>query len=235
MKPQGGYAISAKSWSRSGTLPGPVACRYSSLGTLGDTMPTRLAAILKEEFTPAQLGSRLAGGLNHEQAKRILDDLNMHYKLPTRKKLKLTKGGEISNSLGSEKADLSSEGAFGQQIADLVKKGNKFAAKGDDAPFSEGDILLGEAAGRGTSSHVFFYQVISATAKSVTFREIEKKIKSQHDDGSSFVPVKGKFEGKATRKKIQTDSGKPSVDVGRGISASLWNGKPARSTRDPGA
>ena len=96
--------------------------------------------------------------------------------------------------------------------------------------FSPGDILDGTTSGRGENVHVFFYQVVSASAKTVTFRAVEKE---RVGHGVSWVPKKGAFTSPPKRKKIQRFSKCPTVETSLGhIWGRLWDGKPVSSHTD---
>ena len=105
------------------------------------------------------------------------------------------------------------------------------------AHFSPGDILVGAASGKGESVHVSFFQVMSATAQSVVFREIEKKNVSPATfknmvSSSGWKPIKDRFTGSPKRKKIRHYHGHPSVEVSYGTEGMLWDGKTVFSQSD---
>lgn len=117
-------------------------------------------------------------------------------------------------------------------LVPLVMKQASLATQSEATPFSPGDILDGSVSGRGSSVHVFFFQVVKATEKTVAFREIEKVMISP-GPRAKWMPKKDKFVGPVQRRKIQHYSGHPTVETSRGaLGSGLWDGKPVISYTD---
>ena len=91
-----------------------------------------------------------------------------------------------------------------------------------------GDILVSSWGYNQTN--VDFYQVVKASAKQVTIREIEKKITSVDGPSTYVVADKDEFIGAPMNKKVSEYRGKMYVNINSYSSASEWDGKPQSQT-----
>lgn len=80
-------------------------------------------------------------------------------------------------------------------------------------------------------TNVNFYQVVKATAKTVTVREIRRSTEPGGAWGHyTAMPVKDAYCGEPMRRKIGHDSDRPSISISSFAYARLWDGKPIGGT-----
>jgi hypothetical protein len=76
-------------------------------------------------------------------------------------------------------------------------------------------------------TNVDFFEVVGLTAKTVTLREVERRVTENGFMCGTSVPVPGAYRGEPMRKKVGGTPDAPRVSMDYG-SARKWDGKPER-------
>ena len=126
---------------------------------------------------------------------------------------------ELRSELLRLASDFPAGSAERKELVDLVKTA---------AALSVGDILY--SSWGYDQTNIDFYEIVSATPKSVQIRPLEDKIVREGRGSDEVVPVPGKYTGPPKRKKIKVYNGKPLIDLNSYSSAYLWDGRPKHQT-----
>lgn len=73
-------------------------------------------------------------------------------------------------------------------------------------------------------TNVDFYEVVSATPRTVQLRKIAKRRVESGYMSYSAQPVAGKFTGEPFRRKVHGYAGRPSVEINGYANAHTWTG-----------